>query len=288
MKYLELLESWSRQELSEMPNIDLECSDIRAIVKQAGSRNLFRGIKSAPPIFYENPGNRSPIDTTRDNQEQLDQCLKASGFVALRSNSMFCTSDFDVAESYGELYRVYPLNGFKYTWNKKAYDLFSSNVLEEIKEDAQAEKITEFFNELPNYRDATIDQAPELSNRILTKVKDKFFEQYFYNLRTKNKTPARTAYNIIRTNFSSSRGYGDCIKTPEEEKLVQDGFIWKLTALIKQLVSQLGKLPFNGVDCRKHGFMDTNIVDALKFGAEIYVSGPYYAVMDSLITKRIH
>lgn len=47
-----------------------------------------------------------------------------NGFNARRSNSLFCTSDYNQASDYGTPYVVFPVNGFSFTYWDNCKDLF--------------------------------------------------------------------------------------------------------------------------------------------------------------------
>ena len=71
--------------------------------------------------------NRAPRDSSRTVQQYFNQCLKQLGFTALRSNSIFATSDYDHAEKFGDPYAIFPLdNRSAYTYTNQ-YDITLSS-----------------------------------------------------------------------------------------------------------------------------------------------------------------
>ena len=107
-----------------LKRLQRDCSDF---ISSMDGRPLYRGFTSSnlPKSF---------ITTTRDNrvpknmplvaQQQIDSALSAEGFTALRSNSIFCSGGRGLAESYGALYYIFPINGFSFTWSRMTGDLW--------------------------------------------------------------------------------------------------------------------------------------------------------------------
>jgi hypothetical protein len=58
-------------------------------------------------------------------QEMIDGWMKENGFKALRSNSFFVTGDYEQAMKYGNVYVIFPKDGFYYTWFEGTKDLFN-------------------------------------------------------------------------------------------------------------------------------------------------------------------
>lgn len=65
---------------------------------------------------------RQSRDTPEYIQKQIDSILKSQGFIALRSNSIFCSSRLNIAKEYGEIYCIFPTDGFSYTYSEKIVD----------------------------------------------------------------------------------------------------------------------------------------------------------------------
>ena len=92
------------------------CSDSIAACKN-GSRFMYRGFNSGQPIVRGRSwNNRIPVDSDDKLSKHFDDMLKALGFKALRSNSIFVTSAFRTAKYFGTPYIVFPINGFDYTY----------------------------------------------------------------------------------------------------------------------------------------------------------------------------
>lgn len=52
----------------------------------------------------------------KNAQEELDFKLKEIGCTALRSNSIYCLTDYSKTLEFGLPYAIFPLNGFSFTW----------------------------------------------------------------------------------------------------------------------------------------------------------------------------
>src|SRR5574344_195539 len=85
---------------------------------------LYRGIKGVDSIVTpEPPKNRKPKDSNINLQTLIDNWLNDNGYSVLRSNSYFCTSNYNIAKYYGQPYLVFPENGFDYLWFENSPDL---------------------------------------------------------------------------------------------------------------------------------------------------------------------
>jgi len=117
------------QVLKYFSYIDKNCSDFLKVAKQT-KKLLYRGQDDASlPIFVGYPrADREPKDSNKAAQALADKYLTMLGFKALRSNSLFCTSNFGQADGYGNVYAIFPKNGFHYTWSTEHDDLVIDSV----------------------------------------------------------------------------------------------------------------------------------------------------------------
>ena len=117
------------QVLKYFSYIDKNCSDFLKVAKQT-KKLLYRGQDDASlPIFVGYPrADREPKDSNKAAQALADKYLTMMGFKALRSNSLFCTSNFGQADGYGNVYAIFPKNGFHYTWSTEHDDLVIDSV----------------------------------------------------------------------------------------------------------------------------------------------------------------
>jgi len=134
--------------------VEKNCSDFVKIMKDS-NEFLYRGIKDAnkEDHFFGVPReNRYPRDTSQENQELADEYLTLAGFKALRRNSIFCTSKYGNALSFtklsdaSQIYTIFPLNGFDYTWSIKHKDWVIQNP--ELKKNTQLMEIHKIWNNI--------------------------------------------------------------------------------------------------------------------------------------------
>jgi hypothetical protein len=138
--------------------LNKNCSQVLKAYKHAG-QVLYRGINNVDDnisIFHgKSRDNRRTMNTRADISEMLDNGLKNSGMIAVRSNSVFCTSDIDDAMYYGKSFMIFPLNGFVFTWNVKYKDFYTNYM---------ANKFSNPFHSITE-RDAAIEEFREDSER---------------------------------------------------------------------------------------------------------------------------
>lgn len=97
--------------------IEVECSEALAEMRKASSW-LYRGSNDYGHIYKGSSHNeRKPKDSSKYLSVEWDRMLQQLGFDAVRSNSIFCTSNSSHARSFGKVYCVFPINGFKYTYS---------------------------------------------------------------------------------------------------------------------------------------------------------------------------
>jgi predicted nuclease with TOPRIM domain len=141
-KQEELNNKFSKEDLKYFSYIEKNCSQMVDAVQITGTF-LYRGMNDSEKIIHGLPHeNRQAKDTKQSVQVKVDQMLKASGFKALRSNSIFCTTSHSHAGSFGKnVYIIFPLDGFDFTWSKEKdwvpseseildeYELFVQNIM---------------------------------------------------------------------------------------------------------------------------------------------------------------
>jgi hypothetical protein len=127
----EALEGIPQELVNCMSMIKRDCSEALNEMKRADNF-LYRGLRMSqyqegmPNIFVGKPReNRKAKDSATDVQEKFDNLLKEAGFQALRSNSIFCSGNKSQASGYGEMYCIFPKNGYACTWSPKFSDLYS-------------------------------------------------------------------------------------------------------------------------------------------------------------------
>lgn len=137
-----------KQQFDDSSNIDKYTSLIRKNCSDALSamietqKFLYRGYAFPQPLAFKgrSRNDRRPLSFDVQTQKMLDSMLANNGFEAIRSNSIYVTSQHTEAEFYtgyappgqgknkdsdsGNVYYVFPINGFKFTWAMKTSDLY--------------------------------------------------------------------------------------------------------------------------------------------------------------------
>ena len=116
LQYLEKMKTRPNSGAQKMFDIlDRECSDFLQAFKET-EKFLFRGLRETVSVFEGRSRlDRKPKDSRSAISQRFDQALKNAGFQALRSNSIFTTSNRWDAEGYGNtLYLIFPKNGFDF------------------------------------------------------------------------------------------------------------------------------------------------------------------------------
>ena len=100
--------------------IQTECSQALKAFKSTG-KILLRGVKkgksNAPAYVGRSWNERKTMNSEPEGQKVFDYALQKMGISALRSNSIFTTSDSNQAGGYGNLYIIIPKNGFQFSWS---------------------------------------------------------------------------------------------------------------------------------------------------------------------------
>ena len=136
--------------------IEENCGEYLTAVKASGGKILFRGQRvDDKPVFVGRPeSNREPRDSEPELQKEIDGYLRKAGFTALRSNSIFTTSDYKQAKGYGDVYAIFPKNSFSFTWSTQHADI----VLDEFETDnSLSDRSSELFDDFFTYVDDLAD-----------------------------------------------------------------------------------------------------------------------------------
>lgn len=106
--------------------IKVNCSESLSYMKK-DSHFLYRGMSEHHEAMFVAGTRlaRKPLHSNHLSSVIIDNALIAAGMTAIRSNSIYCTTDSRVADTYGTLYYIFPRNGFNFTWTTHV-DLFST------------------------------------------------------------------------------------------------------------------------------------------------------------------
>ena len=111
--------------------IQKECSQALTAFKST-ERILYRGLKKSktntPAYVGRSWNERTTLNSDPAGQKLFDYALQKMGISALRSNSIFTTSDSNQAGEYGNLYIIIPKNGFQFSWALHEPDLVIDDV----------------------------------------------------------------------------------------------------------------------------------------------------------------
>jgi hypothetical protein len=140
--------------------MEKHCTKILDIYRKE-SRYLYHGNHrpTARVIMGRSREDRAPKDTPQFIQDRFDRTLKKAGFTALRANSIFCTSDKRYAASYGQLFVIFPIDGFTYSWSAKAYDFYTAFAMYEGPD-------SEFYQDLKTLSPMDFVKKYEYKNNI--------------------------------------------------------------------------------------------------------------------------
>jgi len=181
--------------------LNSECSEFLKVFKET-QKFLYRGLRNYESVFEgRSREDRSPKDSINEVSERLDQALKNAGFSALRSNSIFTTTDEHFAGTYGHtLYLIFPKNGFHFLYtNTKDLVLNDWSII------ADVNKMHEFTEKLRNWGEANVKDWK------YTDIGYQIMHQRWYNI-----------FDELQKLFYS---YGNPYKIPEEFNVTIEDFI---------------------------------------------------------------
>lgn len=306
----EKLEGIDEQTLKYFSYIEKNCSQF---LKDARSvrKLLYRGQDdSRQPIFVGRPrDDREPKDSSAEAQRTLDGYLKLLGFKALRSNSIFTSANYDFASEYGNVYAIFPKNGFSFTWSTKHDDVVLHSA-----SDVGGEESSDVWDELDDYTytpdsHCWIDDSEELVEEIANSMNIDYYDDDNKEGIKKAKAAAAEVKKHPALKMLKSSGYDwdniDSYNDTTQE--MGKVFIKNATAQIefikafpkfakymdmgdgKSLTKKLAEVQSGSSDKNKTlktaqgvikswGFTKENLPAAMKSNHEICIFGEYIAV----------
>ena len=95
-----------------------QCSEFLEVLKSPPGLMLLRGIRGENSAVFQGRGwaNRRSKDSTPRVSMVFNYCLAQLGFEARRDNSTFVTTNKNLAKEFGQIYLIFPKNGFKFTY----------------------------------------------------------------------------------------------------------------------------------------------------------------------------
>lgn len=146
--------------------IQTNCSQIVDVYRKAGGI-LFRGLQGTRSMFSVQTAiraDRKPVDMSASWHEDLHKAFLDYGLTATRKNSIFCTTDDNVADSWGKAYIIFPFNGWKATAFKESayeYSFHKLNDLDhEVDDNASAAEKYEAIEKVLMELDAVAIESP--------------------------------------------------------------------------------------------------------------------------------
>lgn len=271
--------------------IEKECSQALAVMKST-RRLLYRGTyKTAGEVYVGKPFmNRTPTDSSVEEQDRFDHKLALAGFKALRGNSIFTTSNPHQAIDYGNLQIIFPKNGFHFTWSSEHDDI----VLDELDEDIDNTFLEELGNALETMEDCIQDYLNDLQDKypdknIPTSYYDRFHNAIEYKFTTEpwdsdeREESLRAAANGFKAFFSIEKSIKKTLNIPKYDrnlalKYIKDPKLGKV-----QKISAKDAIAF----ARRNGFKKDNLASALRSEHEIYIHGEYIGMNAKLFEELV-
>jgi hypothetical protein len=286
MKSHEILREDDTQE--ENPQLMFtQCSDAINEMQVAGTF-LFRGVTRPyrSGRIYSSGIRAETKDTPASIQRMVDQVLDMAGFEAKRSDSVYCSGDFEQAEEYGEVFMIFPLNGYQITWSRKFKDFYSDFAMHVNDPNAFLVQPNESYKIQNDYflvylfrRMQNIRKSLGVSNlspddeRLLSTIEmyaGSIPESIAKNDKIKTKENLAEIYYAYRRylRISPDRRF---VMTKEMLKALQTAYRWA-NSPSPELNFETAIATVKG-----HMFTEGDLASALDSGHEIYLKGKFYA-----------
>lgn len=237
-----------------LSKIQSDCTEYLAQVKKA-KKWLYRGASGPNAFVAKSWLTRKPKDSDREAQVFFDQMLAQLGFVALRGNSIFTTSDFWHAKSFGNsTYVIFPVNGASHYTYTNQNDLVLDSVADVGIDSAASIKLKKEL--LPHL----LKIQEQMGKKVPASLKDVIFHTQAHWFNTQAHWTHWLYVKQLLDKFikvtKSTHGL--------PEKFLDPGLVSKL---ITPAAFQKNWQP-----------MQTDLAQGLKKEREVYVSGVYYAL----------
>lgn len=285
--------------------IEKHCSEFLKAVHETG-KFLYRGqMDESLPVFVGNPRTgRQTTDSDPKAQALLDKYFTLMGFKALRSNSIFTTSDEHHASGYGKIYAIFPKNGFSFTWSTEHNDLVLNDVgeLENIDDDYEylgddyelyiqqidlpyLDNIEDFLNDhVPGLRhgdEKLYIEAKKIKNNPEFKKLQKAVRYWMQDIDTYDSPASDMHRAFINVMDAFDRA---AKKLPNLGKVFPATTKKTIDRRVKHAKEELadnakvGQKEKASRVIKHYGFTNKNLVAAIKSKNEVYIYGEYVAV----------
>jgi hypothetical protein len=117
--------------------------DCQQFLKESDGQPLFRGSRSARKFKkYETLDYRSPTNSLNLDMILFNAYVERQWDIKnIRShNSLFTTGSAEHAAYYGQVYLVFPCDGYEYIWSKEVTDLYDTWALRHIADDEEGDE----------------------------------------------------------------------------------------------------------------------------------------------------
>lgn len=283
--------------------IEKNCGEALKSIKEA-QKLIFRGQDDAShPVFVGYPrSDRVPKDSNLEAQKLLDTYLSTMGFKALRSNSIFTTSDMNQAGDFGDLYAIFPKDGFNFTWSPTVSDLVLTSVSDVDDSSDDTEDLYYGYDEWVDdiNRDA-YDAVDAINNynaphneiekraKIIRKSADyKSFQKAIQSWADidieDNLAYINNAFiKIVNLYIVLSKQF------PEYNRLLSASQKKKILATAKKASATKSKdiKTKAAKSIKQFGFIHTDLTSAIKSGNEICILGEYVAVNFEMYEREL-
>lgn len=227
--------------------IQTDCVQYLAQVKKA-KKWLYRGTSGPNAFVAKSWLTREPKDSNKEAQVLFDQMLAQLGFVALRGNSIFTTSNFWHTKEFGEnTYVIFPVDGQSHFSYTNQNDLVLDNVADVGLDLAASNQLKQ---ELLPY---LIKIKAQLGKKIPVSLKELIYitEEYW------------TSWAHVKSQLDKF------IKATKKTHDIPEKFLDP--ELINKLINPKSF-------AQKWQPMQTDLAQGIKKEREVYVSGVYYAL----------
>lgn len=244
-----------QQALRQMvKNIRTDCGDFLTAFRTS-KLLMYTGMRGVKARAFQasSPEVRRSVGSDQSATYAFDQMLVQLGFEATRSNSIYVSTNMDLARDFGKLYVIIPKNSVKYTWSQANND---NNMM--------------FLN--PKDIVPLIQwSVPDIKNAMKIEIT---------NMRKQLKSSKKEFHQI----FEYLRILEDLLEPVLEVEKQDEFFIRKYfpnspaIALFDQLADTTSRTYDLTKFQKKFRMKKDRLVDALKSGNEIMIHGEYYAV----------
>jgi hypothetical protein len=270
---------WSREEKNQFLQICLfiekHCQQFLKYSRQT-KKFLYHGSNYSKYSKYSLSNtrtNRTPKDTQVGVQKAVDEYLTLRGFKALRSNSLFCTSDQIITQDFGEDFIIFPIDGFNYTWSK--HSDWAIDITDVTKPNALLIKVCKFLK--------------IMSEKLETKlIKLNIYDGPYYDMRDAWTNLYEDCYygnndenvlNVIEKDITKIQKsfllYDKFIKKYPKSNIFTSEQLRGVKLSLKKLFDRKSAAK---QFCSEHKISNTNLEKTLKNGNEICINGYYISI----------